>query len=514
MSARSPRGGAHPSAPSSVASAAGGFPGAAAPPTGAARTFEDIARAVGRAAPPTGRPVVCVQGLGFVGAAMAVAVASARDAEGQPRYDVIGVDLPTDAGRARIEALNAGRFPFASRDEQLAGELVRAHERANLIATSDAAVFALASVVVVDIPLDVDWDTDPPALRWDGFRRGITTLARMMSPGSLAILESTVPPGTTARVVAPIFEQELKARGLPPGAVNLAHSYERVMPGRDYLESIVNFWRVYAGHTPAAAEACERFLRDVIHVDRHPLARLRSTTASELGKVLENAYRATTIAFMEEWSRFAEGTGVDLFEVVDAIRVRPTHSNMRTPGFGVGGYCLTKDPLFAALGARDLFGREAAFPFSALAVQTNRLMPLASLERLQDLLGGNLEGRSILLLGVSYRQDVGDTRHSPAEIFVRAARDRGARVIAHDPLVRRWEELDLDLPAELPKAAGVDAVVLAVPHREYRELDYEAWLGDHKPVLLDAFSVLSREQRDRLRARGCRVESVGRGPGL
>ena len=477
-------------------------------------TLADIARAAGRDAPPAGRPVVCVQGLGYVGAAMAVAISMARDSQGRPRYDVVGVDLEAEPGRSRIDALNAGRFPFATADERLKAEAAHARQNGNLLASSDPAAYALASVVVVDIPLDIDWSVEPPALRWDGFRRGIAALARSMSQGSLVILESTVPPGTTARVVAPLFERELAARGLPSSAVHIAHSYERVMPGRDYLDSIVDFWRVYAGHTPEAADACERFLGSVIRVDRHPMTRLSSTTASELGKVLENAYRAANIAFMEEWGRFAEAVGVDLFEVVEAIRVRPTHSNMRTPGFGVGGYCLTKDPLFGALAARDLFGLDAEFPFSSLAVRTNRDMPRVSVDRLASLLGGSLEGRTILLLGVSYRPDVGDTRYSPSEAFVRSAREKGARVIAHDPLVRRWEELGLDLPPALPSAAGVDAVVLAVPHREYRELDYGTWLDGRTPVVLDAFGVLALEQRARLRALGCRVESIGRGSGL
>src|SRR5262249_2271164 len=126
----------------------------------------------------------------------------------------------------------------------------------------------------------------------------------------------------------------------------------------------------------------------------------------------------------------------------------------------------------------------------------------------------SLEGRTILLLGVSYRQDVGDTRYSPAEPFVRAARERGARVIAHDPLLKRWEEMDLDMTGELPPPAALDAVVLAVPHREHRELDCEGWLAGHTPLFLDAFGVLSRAQRGTLRALGCRVESVGRGTGL
>jgi UDP-N-acetyl-D-mannosaminuronate dehydrogenase len=118
------------------------------------------------------------------------------------------------------------------------------------------------------------------------------------------------------------------------------------------------------------------------------------------------------------------------------------------------------------------------------------------------------------LLGVSYRQDVADTRHSPAQTFYRAATAKGAEILVHDPLVEHWPELDIPVPKAMPSPAGLDAVVLAVPHRQYRDFDYELWLAKSRPLLLDAFDVLSREQRARLRALGCRVESTGRGNGL
>src|SRR5439155_14626233 len=145
-----------------------------------------------------------------------------------------------------------------------------------------------------------------------------------------------------------------------------------------------------------------RFLSCFINVRDYPLTRVGSTTASETGKLLENSYRATTIAFMEEWGRFAEANGIDLFEVIDAIRVRPTHSNMRQPGFGVGGYCLTKDPHFGAISARQLFGRsDLTFPFSTQAISVNAAMPIGTVDRLECLLGGSLRGKTVLLLGVA-----------------------------------------------------------------------------------------------------------------
>ena len=122
-----------------------------------------------------------------------------------------------------------------------------------------------------------------------------------MPPGSLVIVETTVPPGTTEKVVAPELARALAARGLPADAIGIAHSYERVMPGSSYLESIVAFPRSYAGHTPAAADACEAFLSQGDRRRLAPGLAPRVETACELAKVLENSYRATIIALMEEW---------------------------------------------------------------------------------------------------------------------------------------------------------------------------------------------------------------------
>jgi UDP-N-acetyl-D-glucosamine dehydrogenase len=458
------------------------------------------------------RPLVCIQGLGFVGSAMAIAVANASEPRAGPCFDVAGVDLPTPDGEAKVKAINAGHVHVATTDDKLAAALAGAHLRGNLFATTDERVYESASVAIVDVPLDVDHTVDGPTVTFDGFRSAIRTLGRRMPAGSLIIVETTVPPGTCERVVVPELAAALAERGLPPDALLVAHSYERVMPGEAYFDSIVNFWRNYAGHTPEAADACEAFLSRVVNTEEYPLTRLHSTTACETAKVLENSYRATTIALMEEWGRFAEAVGVDLFEVISTIRRRPTHSNMRQPGFGVGGYCLTKDPLLGAVAARQLFGLEGVdFPFSTLAVETNRQMPLVSLQMLDALLNGGLTGKNILLLGVSYRQDVADTRYSPSETFVRGALEHGASVVCHDPLVTDWPELDLTVANELPSLDQVDAVVFAVPHREYVELNVRRWLNGTRPAILDSNDVLSRAQHRTLRDMGCAVASIGRG---
>jgi nucleotide sugar dehydrogenase len=457
------------------------------------------------------RPIVCVQGLGFVGAAMAVCVASARDAQDSPIFNVIGVDLPVSSGLAAIAALNEGRFPCVTTDTKLNAATGMAHEVGNLFATEDDSAYGLAEIIVCDINLDLADDKSMPDVNFEGFQSGIRAIGKKMRPGALVIVETTVPPGTCVRIVAKTLSEELERRGEDPENFLLAHSFERVMPGADYFDSIVNFWRVYAGHTPSAADACRAFLEKIVNTKDFPLTELSSTTSSEVTKVMENSYRAVNIAFIEEWARFAEAVGVNLFEVIEAIRKRPTHSNIRQPGFGVGGYCLTKDPLFAKISAQRLFEREdLQFPFCEQAVVINDAMPLVSLQKLESMLGG-IKGKHIALFGISYRQDVSDTRFSPAESFYSTAIEKGAIMSVHDPLVEQWDEMGLKLDSKLPNAKILDAVVFAVAHREYRELDVAAWTNGSKPVVLDANDVLSLEQRAAFRADGCYVQSIGIG---
>ena len=272
---------------------------------------------------------------------------------------------------------------------------------------------------------------------------------------------------------------------------------------------------MYAGSSSAAADLCEDFLSTVIDVKKYPLTRLASMTASETAKVMENTYRATNIAFVSEWTQFAEAVGIDLFEVIDAISKRPTHSNIRFPGLGVGGYCLTKDPAFAPASARQVYGLTTLdFPFSNLTLKVNQEMPLHSIARLSEMVEGEIADKSVLLLGISYREDVGDTRHSPVETFVYALEKLGAQVTSYDPYFDYWVELEQVLPKALPDSTGFDVVIFCTPHREFKEMDLLSWLGEQRPVILDTSNVLSVDTRTRCRANGVLLESIGRGAGL
>jgi nucleotide sugar dehydrogenase len=462
--------------------------------------------------------VVVVQGLGFVGAVMALAVANAPHEE----YAVIGVDLPTEAGRRKVNALNEGTFPIESADPTVEEFHARALEKGNFLATCSEDAYERADVVIVDVNLDVQKETtDEKQLDGYGvdltpFRAACRTVAKRCKSDVLVIVETTVPPGTCENVVKPIFGAEFEARGLSP-TYRLGHSFERVMPGPDYVDSIRNFYRVYAGINEESATATRRFLETVIYTDEYPLTRLGSTTASEMTKVLENSYRAMNIAFVQEWTEFAEEVGVNLYEVVQAIRKRPTHQNLMLPGLGVGGYCLTKDPLLAswARSAHGADSQERRLGLSERAVEINDQMPHHTFERIRDSLNGTLDGASVLLLGVSYRKDVGDTRFTPAEYLYDLLCDHGATVHLHDPYIDYWEERDRDVPQRLSEATPetVDAIVISTPHSAYADNpDLQHWLHELPAGVLihDAWGILSDGEIGALQSKHT-VQVTGRG---
>lgn len=460
-------------------------------------------------------PLVLVQGLGFVGSVMSLVAANAINGD----YVVIGIEQDTENGRRIVESLNAGIFPVAADDPKIAAYFEAARRKGNFYATTDTSVYARADVIIIDINLDVSKTSDEKdgLIDYDvnlaDFTEAVKTIGKYCRKDALVLVETTVPPGTCRNIVAPLLKAGLEERGLPSNKIRVGHSYERVMPGPDYIDSIQNFYRVYSGIDEESADAVEAFLKTIIRTGEYPLTRLGNTNATEIAKVLENSYRAMNIAFMVEWSRMAEEAGVDLYEIVNAIRRRPTHSNLMFPGIGVGGYCLTKDPLLASWARTNLLGGREGLAQSEAAVSINDQMPRYAFEFLQKRYPGSLAGVKLLLLGVSYRGDVGDTRFSPAEPFYRRLVSAEAVVSVHDPYINHWPETGLAPFAGLDEAlnADPDIVVISTGHSLYRKQETMEKLLAHKPVwIYDTIGLFSPEQVAGLRQKH-RVIVLGRG---
>jgi UDP-N-acetyl-D-glucosamine dehydrogenase len=496
-----------------------------------------------------GREIVVVMGVGFVGAVMAAIVADTVDrATGKPGKFVIGCQRPSTRSYWKIPLLNCGLSPVKAEDPEVDPMIARCVlEKKTLTATFNPDCLTLADCVVVDVQCDYtkhqlgnmrEGQTEMSALE-----ATMRTIGEKIPPECLVLIETTVAPGTTEFVAWPLLRKAFEARGIDAEPL-LAHSFERVMPGREYVASIRDFWRVCAGCTDEARRRVEKFLREVLNTDEYPLTVMDRPIESETTKIVENSYRATILAFLNEWSLFAERNGVDLIKVIQAIKVRPTHSNIIFPGPGIGGYCLPKDAGLGCWAYKHILGFEdgdRVFRISPVAVDINDTRALHVAELTRDALrnmGRYIAGADVLLCGASYRQDVGDTRYSGSELVVRKLTEMGAEMRVHDPYVDHWYELEnqdeypapghswsrffrnqeglrhirvqKDLAAALDHA---EALILAVPHEPYLKLDpgqVVAWAGAPLAVI-DCFGILSDADIARYFELGCEVKGLGRG---
>lgn len=493
-----------------------------------------------------GREIVVVVGLGFVGAVMAAVVADARDAAGKPAKFVIGMQRPSTRSYWKIPLLNRGVSPIKAEDpevDQLISRCVR--ENKTLVATYTEEVLKLADVVVVDVQCDYLKESlgnvRTGAAEMAALEASMAKIAEHIPAGALVLIETTVAPGTTEQVAYPIMKKIFERRGIESDPL-LAHSYERVMPGRNYVASIRDFWRVCSGISDEARDRVRKFLTEVLNTQKFPLTVLDRPIESETAKIIENSFRATILAFMDEWSIFAERNGVDLKKVIEAIKVRPTHSNIMFPGPGIGGYCLPKDGGLGLWAYKHIFGFEDdIFRITPTAIDINDTRALHAPQLVRDTLrnmGKPLAAAEVLVLGASYREDVGDTRYSGSEVMVRKLAEMGAELKVHDPYVDHWWEFEaqdnypatgyslarffhrqeglknLRIEPDLARALkGTDALVLAVRHDDYLKLDPD-WVvaAAGRPLaVIDCFCVLDDAKIRRYFELGCEVKGMGRG---
>lgn len=460
-----------------------------------------------------GKKVVVIQGLGFVGAVMSLVCANALNED----YAVIGVDLADEANKKRIAELNSGTFPIKADDPKIETFYNKAMSKGNFLATYEPYAYALADVIIVDINLDVQkkssnaMELESYDVDLSGFKAAAKTLGNNCKEDVLIVVETTVPPGTCQKIVKPIIDTCLAERQLSTEKWKLGHSYERVMPGPQYIDSIQNFYRVYSGIDDRSADATEVFLRTIIRTDEYPLTRLGNTNATEMAKVLENSYRAMNIAFMVEWTRFAEEADVNIYEVVNAIRMRPTHKNIMLPGIGVGGYCLTKDPLLASWAKQTLFNGDK-LDQSEKGVRINDKMPISAFEFLKSF-APELRDKNILLLGVSYRQDVGDTRYTPVGPFYEQLEEEKATITLHDTHVDHWEEKNISVPVDINEVMNnnYDLIVISTGHRLYKSEGFiNQLLNLDSTIIYDCIGIYSDEVINKLKTKHT-VKVLGRG---
>jgi UDP-N-acetyl-D-glucosamine dehydrogenase len=397
---------------------------------------------------------VGVVGLGYVGLPLAVAFAEAG-------HDVVGVD----SSAAKVERLRRSHSDV----EDVESERLRALAP-RFTASDSYRALATCEAILICVPTPLTDHREPDLSYLVNAAAG---LSRVLHEDRLVVVESTTYPGTTRERVAPILEESGLAAGRD---FNLAYSPERIDPGRG-TEALRTTPKLVGGLTDACRDRAVALYREVCE----EVIEVSTPEAAELAKLLENIFRSVNIALVNELAQLCDRLGVDVWEVIDAAATKPFGFMRFEPGPGMGGHCLPVDPFYLAYKARELgFYTE----FVELAGKINQAQPEFCVDRIGRALnqvGKAVHGSRVLLLGVSYKEGVGDMRESPALKMIRQLRDLGAEVSYHDPHVRELPELGL---ASTPLDEALAAADLACIVTAHRSVDYERVVASG-PLVLD-----------------------------
>ena len=390
-------------------------------------------------------PIAIIVGQGYVGLPLGLRAVAAG-------YDVIGYDLDT----SRVAALAAGTsYVEDVSDAEVADAL--ATDRFRAVATLAGIDRFDIAVITVPTPLR----EGVPDLTF--IDAAGAQLAPILTRGATVVLESTTYPGTTEERLGPILEAGSGLRA--GGDFHLGYSPERIDPG-NRTHTLVSTPKVVSGIDEPSLAAVQHFYGQIVE----RTVPVSGPKEAELTKLLENTFRHVNIALVNELAMFANDLGIDVWEAIDAASTKPFGFMRFTPGPGVGGHCLPVDPSYLSWEVKRRLGR--SFRFVELANDVNEHMPDYVVRRLVAALnerGRAVKGSRILLLGISFKADVGDWRESPSHRVAELLSDLGADLVAADPHVAtdRFPPAVSAVTVTAEELAAADAVVLLVDHTAF-----------------------------------------------
>lgn len=421
-----------------------------------------------------GSAVGAVIGLGYVGLPLAHHLLEAG-------YRVLGFDVDAD----KVGQLNAGQ----SYIEHIPDAWIKqARDAGRFEATADFARLAEADCISICVPTPLD-ENQAPDLRF--VTATADAIAKVLRPEQLIILESTTYPGTTVEMLAPILEQTDRKVGKD---FFLVFSPEREDPGNQRF-TIKDIPKVVGGVTPECTELARLYYGRVFD----QMVPVSTPAVAELSKLLENIFRSVNIALVNELKILCQRMDIDVWEVIQAAASKPFGFMPFYPGPGLGGHCIPIDPFYLSWKARqyDFHTR-----FIELAGEINTHMPGYVVSRIMEALndrGKPLKGSRILLLGMAYKKDVGDTRESPALKIYELLQQRGAEVQYNDPhvpVIPKLRDYSIhDSSVELTKETlnRCDCAVIITDHSGY---DYEL-IVDETPLVVDTRNATAKVSRHR-----------------
>lgn len=423
---------------------------------------------------------VCVVGLGKIGLPLAAQYASKG-------CRVAGCDI----NEAVVMAVNRGRSPVE--EPGLQEKLERAVEQGLLEATMDApGAVRDSDVIVVIVPLIVD---DQKHIDYTTVDAATRSVAKGLQRGSLVIYETTLPVGTTRNRLGPMLAE---GASLCQGKdFSLAFSPERVYSGRIFAD-LNKYPKIVGGIDIASLNRAVEFYSQVLDAE---VIKMPDTDTAEFVKLIETTYRNVNIALASEFAKFAAEWNIDVIEAIQAANTQP-FSHIHRPGVGVGGHCIPVYPYFL------INNSNGNMELARLAQCINDGMSQYAVELLRQKLG-DLRNKTVLILGLAYRENVKETAFTTAKLLIDVLEERGAKVLVHDPLFSREEIESFRAPsADLSEHLSVDAIIVHSYHDQYKNLDFSIFKGSR--VVLDGRNILDRECRKHIESLGMDYVGIGR----
>ena len=392
---------------------------------------------------------LAVIGLGYVGLPLAIEAANNK-------LKVAGYDI----NESVVDSLNKS----TSHVEDITDKVLQDALSKDFLITSDSSVLGESEFIVISVPTPLT-DYQPDLSYVEAATKSIS---ENLTKGHIIILESTTYPGTTLEIVKPILE---KNSNLVAGEdFLLGYSPERIDPGNKEW-TFKNTPKIVSGINEKSLKKISEFYNSIID----EVVEVSGTREAEMVKLIENTYRQVNIAMVNELAILSNMLGIDIWEVVEAAKTKPFGFQSFRPGPGVGGHCIPIDPKYLSFKTRQI-GQPVRFV--ELAQEINNSMPNYVISRISELMNKKeilLKNSRILILGVAYKKDIGDTRESPAIDIIESLLDKSVEVSFYDPHV---DELIVNKKSifkeqDLESISNYDMIIIHTPHTSFSNIDFE-----------------------------------------
>ena len=393
---------------------------------------------------------LAVIGLGYVGLPLAIEAANSK-------LKVVGYDIN--------ESLVTNLNNSTSHVEDISNNQISNSLEKDLIFTSDSEILGESEYIVISVPTPLtDYQPDLSFVE-----AATKSIAENLQKGHVVILESTTYPGTTLEIVKPILEKSSKL--IAGEDFLLGYSPERIDPGNEKW-TFKNTPKIVSGINKKSLEKISEFYKLIID----EVVEVSGTREAEMVKLIENTYRQVNIAMVNELAILSNMLDIDIWEVVEAAKTKPFGFQSFRPGPGVGGHCIPIDPKYLSFKTRQI-GQPVRFV--ELAQEINNSMPNYVVARISELMNKKeilLKNSKILILGVAYKKDIGDTRESPALDIIESLLEKSVDISYYDPHVDELTVNKRSIAREenLENLSNFDLILIHTPHSKFKEINFDS----------------------------------------